>query len=406
MRNLGFVALIVAGVVAGAGIGGAADLSMIHPSLGAKTRFSLPVFERFGWTSETNSPSRSGELSHLTFNIDATKGDKRDTASSNPSPRGMGGLTASSCAMPAVGERKLAVLSVYEGDAISTVALGSRDVETMVVDIEIEAGDEPLYLVLSAFENMVWRFSGATSRVEKVVLLAADGTAAAHHRPVTMRDAERLAGAAARVAAGHRNARPMAPSERPFAGVVGIPSDIIITRNPSACFSYFSDPDSIQAARSSAIIRGATGRAPDVIAARYSVGAVRLPSGKATEGAWAGRAPEGFDQAMWRELLRFNPGGISRIDPDQVQSAVTVQSYDVLPQEAGLAQLIGSGQIIRLSDGLRIDKPIARFPAGLAGAHSVSFMLGAGVPMPAGDAGHSCVVDQDTGQAVVDGPIC
>lgn len=406
MRNLGFVALIGAVIVAGVGIGGAVDLSMIHPALGTKTQFSVALFTRLGWNGETNSASRSSELSNLKFNIDATKGDKRDRASSNLSPSSMATLTAASCAMPAVGERKLAVLSVYEGDAISTVALGSRDVETMVVDIEIEAGDEPLYLVLSAFQNMVWRFSGATSRVEKVVLLAADGAAAAHHQPVTMRDAERQAVAAAEVAAGRRNPGSITLSERPFAGVVGIPSDIIVTRNPSACFSYFSDPESIQAARASAIIRGATGRAPDVIAARYSVGAVILPSGKAAEGAWAGRAPEGFDQAMWRVLLRFNPGGISRIDPAQVQSAVTVQSYDVLPQEAGLAQLIGAGQIIRLSEGLRIDKPIARFPAGLAGAHSVSFMLGAGVPMPAGDAGHSCVVAQDTGQAVVDGPIC
>lgn len=402
MRNLGFWALLAVVLATGVYIGGSADLSMVRPSLGEKTRFTLPLFKTVS-SNEMETPLPREAPSILQFDIDTTTGKSRDTPPSYPHSRGMSSPSTSSCRMPAAGENKLVVFSVYEGDALSTSALGSRDVETTTVDIEIEAGAEPLYLVLSAFDNMIWRFSGATNRVERVVLLAADSEQA---RPTTAREAERRASAAAGTSSRGRPSRSTALANRPFAGVVGLSSNIVTTRNPSDCFGYFTNPESIQATQTAAIVRRATGRAPDVIAAHYSLGAARLPSGKAAKGAWRGPAPEGFDQAMWGELLRFTPGGVSSITPEEVHSTVSIQSYDVLPQQAGLAQLIGSGQLVRLSDGLRIAKPIARFPAGLTGAHSVTFMLGTGIPMPAGNSGHSCVVSQETGQAVANDGLC
>ena len=39
-----------------------------------------------------------------------------------------------------------------------------------------------------------------------------------------------------------------------------------------------------------------------------------------------------------------------------------------------------------------------RFPAGLAGAHSVTFLVMNGTPYPDGDPGHSCVITEETGQ--------
>lgn len=44
-----------------------------------------------------------------------------------------------------------------------------------------------------------------------------------------------------------------------------------------------------------------------------------------------------------------------------------------------------------------IRKPVAGFAAGLAGADAVTFILGKGIPMPAGDPGHSAVLDAETG---------
>jgi len=81
-----------------------------------------------------------------------------------------------------------------------------------------------------------------------------------------------------------------------------------------------------------------------------------------------------------------------------VVSTARVLDYDVLPQQAGLAQLAGAGDLERLSDGFKIVRPIPRFPAGLNGAHSTAFLIAQGVPVPRGDPGHSTVLMESTGQ--------
>jgi hypothetical protein len=60
-------------------------------------------------------------------------------------------------------------------------------------------------------------------------------------------------------------------------------------------------------------------------------------------------------------------------------------------------QLLVSGALVRAKGGEYIVKQKTRFPAGLAGAHSVTFLLPTGVPYPEGDPGHSCVVIEETG---------
>jgi hypothetical protein len=79
----------------------------------------------------------------------------------------------------------------------------------------------------------------------------------------------------------------------------------------------------------------------------------------------------------------------------------------VLPQGFGLAQLVASGALEARRDRyFYIARPIPRFPAGLYGAHSVTFVLGTGVPMPAGTPGHSCVVSEATGRPLANEMIC
>lgn len=77
-----------------------------------------------------------------------------------------------------------------------------------------------------------------------------------------------------------------------------------------------------------------------------------------------------------------------------------VETYDVFPEEAGLVQLLSSGQIEYLGrdNSYRysyfIHETFPHFPAGLGGAHSVIFILGTGVDMPSGDVGHSRVYSE------------
>jgi len=48
-----------------------------------------------------------------------------------------------------------------------------------------------------------------------------------------------------------------------------------------------------------------------------------------------------------------------------------------------------------------IHETFPRFPAELAGAHSVRFTLGAGVELPGGDIGHSRVFSEETGECIL-----
>ena len=100
------------------------------------------------------------------------------------------------------------------------------------------------------------------------------------------------------------------------------------------------------------------------------------------------------------ELLRFSPGGISRVDSASVVSAVPVAPYRVLPQEAGVRQLVRSGALARTSSGsygsYRVTRAID-MPAGLCGAHSIRLSA----PSPdliRGDACHSQVSFDDGSQ--------
>jgi hypothetical protein len=121
--------------------------------------------------------------------------------------------------------------------------------------------------------------------------------------------------------------------------------------------------------------------------------------------------PPGFDPEVYVALgLRFSPGGVVTIDPAQVVATSPAEPYDVLPYGFGLAQLVFGGALEVLDDGIfygfRIARDLPRFPAGLHGAHLTHFVLGRGVPMPAGSPGHSCVTSEETGLPLVNESIC
>jgi hypothetical protein len=158
---------------------------------------------------------------------------------------------------------------------------------------------------------------------------------------------------------------------------------------------------------------------------------IGIPTGNkrlTTSRRWPGNFA--VDPRTARNLSRFNPAGLIEIDAAEVISPAPVQRYDVLPQEAGLLQLIAEGALRRMpmsyllrniapadrSDRRRmfphagggvylIERPIKRFPAGLNGAHLVTFVLGSDVPLPAGNAGHSTVIREGTGECI-SGPLC
>lgn len=311
---------------------------------------------------------------------------------------------AARCALSmAPADAKLILIGAYQGKAISDVSIGGDDAEVSVAQIEIEKGDEPLHIVATSYEAMIWQVSGATDRVRTFV-----GTS---------------------MKAGGNKV--------PRVGVVGLPKERVASPAATDCIRYFSGRRGPERDLSAADVRGLFGKSPDDVVGIYDAARISLPSGIVADSARYANVRamplSGPSVAMWREALSFAPGGVAQNDPREVVSSLPVAKYAVLPQQAGLAQLLeegalevsGTSQVIELG-GSRIITPDGgnsvikgvgpqavrtvpsqlrilrkmRFPAGLTGAHSVRFVLARGVPYPDGDPGHSCVRSEETGQPV------
>lgn len=279
--------------------------------------------------------------------------------------------TLQACRLPQLAEgSKLVVFSAYEGRGLSTVSLGDDDVEVTVADVVIEQGEGVLDIVLLSYDAQIWRLRGAVGRIGRVI-------ASSYHR------------------GGPNDATPRV-------GVTGVPADKVVVPGRSDCLRYFSSEANADRPRTLAAIATLTKRTPDAVFATYGVSTLSLPSGqldeKATLPAMIALPVSGPATAVWRQMLRFNPSGLIRINPSDVVSPLAARSYAVLPQQAGLAQLVEDGTLTASANGrdFTIHRKM-RFPAGLNGAHSVRFVLGRDVPLPEGSPGHSCVISEATG---------
>lgn len=256
------------------------------------------------------------------------------------------------CRMPAASSKaKVVVLSAYETSALSSVSLGSQDAVVHAGDIVIEPGKEPLYIVVPSFRAVIWRFSGALERIERVVLTS---KATGANRGTT---------------------------HEPFqVGATGLPKSKIAFMPKSTCIPYFHEMGSKEATRAVTAVRDLLGRQPQVVAAAYEVAGFRVPSGKVEK-----VKKRGFQ----------SPPDVVKIDKADVVGSVPAIDYRVPPQQAGIEQLLASGALERKSLDVYVVRKAMTFPAGLHGANSATFIVPRGVPVPGGDPGHSCVLSED-----------
>jgi hypothetical protein len=293
---------------------------------------------------------------------------------------------------------RLVLVGAERGLGLSTVSLGGED-EVGVALVVVEPGAEPLHLVLTSRSALIWVFSGAVERVAAVAANAADSFYGA-----------------------------------PRVGVIGIPPEKVHIAAAAYCFPTFysgsfrwnadvwagrwtEERRDAEASRPTVdAIERLTGRRADQVVAKLGVSALYLPSDRvdyrllpsAIELPLLSRG-----RSMWQEFAWHTPGGLIRIDPNKVVSRVAPNPYEVLPGEAGIAQLMdegaldvvesievtyagsnGAGLTVQLPQRLRITRKI-RIPAGFAGEH----LLGPGVPPPDGDLTRSCLLSESTGES-------
>jgi hypothetical protein len=298
------------------------------------------------------------------------------------------------CAFPGLAdEAQLVLLSTHGAQSISSVTLASQDVAVGAGKLVIEEGDTPLYVVLVSFEPVIWQVSGAVNRVRHLVLAS--------------EESNRAIG-----------------SDAPLVGVTGLAADQVSILPNRKCLRYFGTVSSPQAALAEGAMRHRVSRKPNIMAADEYVGGFSVPSGTILQATttgnsllravpsllleWVGmRTPFHTGEIeLEHDMAEFHPGGVMTVDARQVMSPFEAAPYRVLPQEAGLLQLVRQGDLSLGETGqLVINHPI-RFPAGMSGAHSRHFLLAAGVPLPSGDAGHSCVLSLQTGKAILDDGLC
>ncbi|WP_390588501.1 EF-hand domain-containing protein [Erythrobacter sp. MTPC3] len=276
------------------------------------------------------------------------------------------------CAVPTpeAGTELLAI-AARGGQLGSTVAVGGQDRETSIAEVIVEPGDAPLFVLLMAEEPVIWEFSGATERVSQVVALSGR-----------------------RDDAGNALAGTIGVSQ----GKVRFGDDCFPVRKALGASNYGT-------AQLETVIAAVTGL--ETRAGAERIGRVFLPSLGIERFNTGVPAPEGFDPDVWWMVTDERPRGIRDLDPSRVVAATSVERYDILPAEFGLARLTYQGTIepTEHDNEFRLLKPLERFPGALTGASSVSFMLGEGLARPQGEFGRGCLYAAD-GETVLEGDYC
>ncbi|SEH11489.1 Ca2+-binding protein, EF-hand superfamily [Sphingopyxis sp. YR583] len=295
-----------------------------------------------------------GEISKAEFTVIAAQHKKANFE-----------LNAVACPLPPVPAK--AQLIVYGGraQALSSVAIGDRDTVTGLINVEIEPGSTPLYLVLTSHDSTLWRFSGATDRVVHAVLSSVTASAGA-------------------ISAS---------------GALGLPaSKLTISR--AGCPEPLRTMEEYQAGKTRAAVKASLGRTPDLMLAHPQVQQLSLPSGQVVVAdERQAKVPLGFDSERWILAARDWEAGVAFVNPRQVVAKAPVEKYLVYPDEVGLSQLIGEGALIKVGlDRYRIVRPIPHLPSYMSGGQSVTLIVAQGVPVPAGDPGYSCIMSEETGK--------
>ncbi|WP_374310450.1 EF-hand domain-containing protein [Dongia sp.] len=298
------------------------------------------------------------------------------------------------CTLPPIPEgQRLVLLSAQRGRDLTTVSVAGQDESTWSGEVAIQPGDDKLWIVAAAGDPMIWRLTGAVDRVARFVVI------------------------------------PHYSRDRPVAGVTGLATDqVTFAKGPQCRLRELMQSSRRDPQMRSELLRELLGRDPDDVVAAPDFLRVSLPGGETlAKPAAEPERPAQVPEQVWRSVRRYGSGVPVAVDAASVIAAGKVEPYEVLPEEAGLLQLLIDGAIVARATGnsktvitlteqgqvssttydyiFDIVKPIARFPGGLGGGRPITFQLAPGVPMPAGDPGRSCVRDS-TGQVLAMKILC
>ncbi|MGE0282227.1 MAG: hypothetical protein AB7P20_16665 [Rhizobiaceae bacterium] len=299
------------------------------------------------------------------------------------------------CNLPAPTAKAQIVLAVGSPmDTLSNVTITGQNDTTRAQTLSVAEGDTPIYLLANAHFPMIWKMTGNTDRIERIVLPGSSG---------------------GEVQDPHGNA------------VAGLDRDKVTFANPR-CFPTPVVKGIVDAETALPILAKSLRRQPaDILLVNGSLpeqnkqgvqgdkmaptpGVVFLRSVLEPFDSKGGR----IDRQTYESMLHSNAGGVTHFDVDDVIGPRAVKVYQILPQQAGLMQLLEQGLIEPVAAGVamsvkvkgsnrqinrtgyRIVAPFPRLPADV----NVLFVLPKGIPLPKGSYVVHTVISEETGQPI------
>ena len=280
------------------------------------------------------------------------------------------------CAFPtASAKAELVFLRADYAKRVSATFVGSEEKTTSVVDVTIEPGKKPIYLVLGSSSPMVWRAAGATDRIEKAVIGSKDSV-------------NRLL-----------PSDKYSQSATSAAGLIGLPKEKVSVVGPD-CLSQHFGPSSHDRMNADIVSQIIAKRPADVVASVENAFDISVPSALSAKKANTdpyppppAPAPSGYASKRWQEIARDNQNYVIDIDPEDVVASEPVGRYTVNPGHFGIAQMVEEG-ILQPDEKLRLVvlQNVKAWPAGLAGINAVTLVISDGVKVPEKSPKSSCVL--------------
>ena len=313
---------------------------------------------------------------------------------------------------------KLHALAVHEGATASNLSLATQNDDVSIITVDIENGDEPISLILSASNAVIWDIRGAVQRIAHAAVIGPQENSRNEQAPT---------------------------AEKPVrAAIRGIDRQKVSLHSVRDCQIAYKSSGSNRSGFESnggslaqaALLQNLIGQQPASHSNIYTAYLFRISTTAATHiesPTEKPATPAGFDKHVWQKHLEYSPGGLSAFNADEVVSNTKVEPFVVPPAWAGMAKLVYEEALVDMNNaersplvirdnkgnstvfagmdatdemqvsGLRIQrapaykivKDIGYFPAGMHGALSTRFTVAKGVALPKGNRGHSSVTCED-----------
>lgn len=225
---------------------------------------------------------------------------------------------AAACALPRPSPEALIVVLAAGGGTAAADAAFALDAPVLAdyAELEIAAGERPIYLVLTSLEPIVWHLSGATGRVERLVIGGA----------------------------GPRS------KGMPLAGVVGLDKSRIHFAYKSECPAPPLRTSLGERVRLKNEAAALLAREADEVFLHHRIAKLMLPGGTeapapAIETARSLSTGEEGETLRQEFLLRY-PAGVAHVAVERMVASAAHVALAGLPAQAGIAELIDQGALV------------------------------------------------------------